>query len=446
MAISRSLSIGSSSLKAHQLKFDIISNNLANLNTIGYKGNRANFEEQFSQLTNQGRSPESVDGIGTGGTNPVAYGLGVKLGSVTQDMSQGTIETTNRPLDMAIQGEGFFMFNLNGQEVYSRAGNISRDRNGYMVDTATGAILQGYSVQKNSDGKTVKINGVNSLASTTGSLNVPNNITSAPKQTENLKMTGNLNTNNEDGTEKVTSINIYDKVGGMHELKLSFVYSEGDPDVATDNGYALTAQLDGNSITLNNDTPSPVSAIAFNNDGTLKDPFTISILKADLETLVPGRFDSDIKLQLADPEQLTSGITNYAASNTVTFTEQDGYKEGDLIDLSIDNKGQIWGSFTNGKSERLGQVALAKFSNNEGLIRTGGNFYRESPNSGIHEVGSAVDIFPSTQIAGGSLEQSNVDMTIQFTDLISTQRAYEAAARTITLSDQILQETTNLKR
>ncbi|GAB1372938.1 hypothetical protein MASR1M45_30020 [Candidatus Kapaibacterium sp.] len=180
MAISRSLSIGSSSLRAHQLKFDVISNNLANLNTIGYKGNRANFEEQFYQVLSQGRSPESVDGIGTGGTNPLQFGLGVKLGSITQDMAQGTIEATNRPLDMAIQGDGFFLYNLNGQSMYSRAGNVSRDKNGFLVDSSTGAILQGYPVKADANGIVSKTNGVNDLLGTVGNLNIPTNIISAP--------------------------------------------------------------------------------------------------------------------------------------------------------------------------------------------------------------------------------------------------------------------------
>ena len=117
-----------------------------------------------------------------------------------------------------------------------------------------------------------------------------------------------------------------------------------------------------------------------------------------------------------------------------------------MTDLSVDEKGQIWGAFSNGKSERMGQVVVAKFTNQEGLVRDGGNFYKDSPNSGLPNIGTAGDIFPSTKIAGSSLEQSNVDMTVEFTNMITAQRAYEAAARTITLTDQILGETTSLKR
>lgn len=462
MAISRSLSVGASSLRAHQMKFDTISNNLANLNTIGFKGNRANFEEQFYQVSNQGRAPESKDGIGTGGSNPLQFGLGVKFGSITQDMSQGTIESTNRPLDMAIQGDGFFMYNMNGQQMYSRAGNVSRDKNGFLVDSSTGAILQGYSIQANADGTVTKINGLNPLQGTIGNLNIPNNVSSSPNQTTTVKMTGNLNANNPDGTEKVTTMSIYDNVGGVHELKFTFKFVAGDSAATppTSDSYDLKAEMDGVNVILNDGeaTPTTISNLTFGNDGIInpivagpppKYNLSIEVDPADTSdtaNALRARFSTQPIVQLANPDQVTSGLTNYSAPNTATFTEQDGYQAGSLIDLTVDNKGQIWGSFTNGKSERLGQVALAKFTNNEGLVRNGGNFYRESPNSGTPNIGTAVDIFPSTQIAGSSLEQSNVDMTVQFTDMISTQRAYEAAARTITLSDQLLQETTNLKR
>jgi flagellar hook protein FlgE len=283
-------------------------------------------------------------------------------------------------------------------------------------------------------------------------------------------MSGNLNANNTDGAEKITTMTIYDNKGSAHELKLKFAFVAGDSTATppTSDSYNLTGSLDGINLILNQNDGDPtatppvagtaLSSLSFASDGSLNpvtagpppaynlsfevDPADVT----DAANVLRGNFPTAPVVQLADPNQVTTGLTNYAGSNSVTFTEQDGFQKGDLIDMSVDGKGQIWGAFTNGKSERLGQVTLAKFTNNEGLVRNGSNFYRESPNSGVPNTGTAVDIFPSTQIAGGSLEQSNVDMTTQFTDMISTQRAYEAAARTITLSDQLLQETTNLKR
>ena len=137
-------------------------------------------------------------------------------------MSQGIIEATNRPLDMAIQGEGFFMYNLNGQELYSRAGNVSKDKYGFLVDSSTGAILQGYPVQTDENGAQVKVNGLNALQSTIGNLQIQNNIVSPPKQTELVKMSGNLDVNNPDLASKITTMTIVDNAGSAHELKLNF--------------------------------------------------------------------------------------------------------------------------------------------------------------------------------------------------------------------------------
>jgi len=440
MGLTRSLTVGASSLRANQQRLDVISNNLSNLNTIGYKSNRANFEEQFNQVVMHGKNPDVSGSVGYGGINPMQFGLGVKLGSITQDMSQGILETTNRPLDMAIQGDGFFVFNQNGEQKFSRAGNISRDRDGFLVDTGTGAYMQGYNVEMDANGNIVKSStGINNLTGTTANLQITDDMISPPNQTQTIRLTGNLNSGNTEGTEKKTSITIFDNVGGTHDLKFAF------NKTANPNEYNLTADIDGNALTLSS------SQVLFNNDGTLNTPLSLSVTADSLNTAIGNTiFDAttpkDLTITLADPNQITSGLTGFAAGNTVSFISQDGYKAGSLIDMSVDSKGQLWGAFTNGISERIGQVVLAKFTNQEGMIRDGGNFYSASPNSGLPNIGTAGDIFPSTKVAGNTLEQSNVDMTVEFTNLISTQRAYEAAARTITISDQILGETTILKR
>ncbi len=440
MGLTRSLSTGASSLRANQQRFDVISNNLANTNTIGYKSNRANFEEQFNQIAKYGKAPDSVGGNGIGGINPIQFGLGVKMGSITQDMSQGTIETTNRPLDMAMQGDGFFVYNMNGKELYSRAGNVSRDAEGFLIDTGTGAYLQGYNAETDNSGAIIKdANGLNNLTGMKQNLQIPDSVISAPKQTETAALKGNLNSGNAENTTKKTGIKIFDGVGGSHDLRITFTKT------ANPNEYSIAGDINGNAVNLNNST------LTFNNDGTLNTPLSLAITAADLNTAVGTPvFDAttpkDITITLAEANKLTAGLTSYSASNTATFIEQDGYQSGSLLDMNVDTKGQVWGAFTNGVTERLGQVVVAKFTNQEGLTRTGGNFYSQTPNSGLAVVGTAGDMFPSTKIAGNSLEMSNVDMTIQFTEMISTQRAFEAASRTITISDQLLAETTMLKR
>jgi flagellar hook protein FlgE len=438
MGISRSLSIGTSSLRANQQRFDVISNNLANTNTVGYKTNRATFEEQLNQIYSRGHSTNQSGGVGTGGINPVQFGLGVKLGSIQQNMQQGTIETTDRPLDLALQGDGFFVYNNNGVQEYSRAGAISKDVNGFFVDSSTGSFLQGYNVQVDATGMPVKdSSGNNILSGKLSNLQISNDVISPPNQTQNVSLSGNLNSAMNVGDTRSTSINIFDNIGGVHTLEVVFTKSQNA------NEYTLSGTLDGNNITL------PSSTVKFNADGTLNSPLTLTLQSSALNTLLGNQsFDKNknINLQLAPSNQLTSGLTQYSMPNTATFSTQDGYQKGNLQDLSVDKQGYIWGAFSNGKSEIMGQVAFAKFPNQEALVRSGDNMYVSSPNSGDAKIG-AVDTFGNTTyVISNALEQSNVDITTQFTDMISTQRAFEAASRTITVTDGMLQELNSLKR
>lgn len=440
MAITRSLGIGASSLRAHQQKFDVISNNLANLNTIGFKSNNVNFQDFLYQTQNYGKNPDAEGTSTTGGRNPIQYGLGVQVGSVTQDMSQGILETTNRPLDLSLQGDGFFVYEKNGQQLFSRAGALSVDENGNIVDSSTGAHIQGYNVDTDANGRVIKdSNGVNVLNGIQENLNLNENTISSPRQTEEISFAGNLKSTNEDGFEKKTSIKIFDNQGSTHDLQLTFTKT------ANPNEYTLTGSINDVAVTLSETT------LTFNNDGTLQTPTSAGITAADLNTAIgTTAFDEttpkDLTINFADPNNLTSGLTSYATNNSATINTQDGFGAGSLVGMEVDEKGMIWGSFSNGQAEVLGQVLVAKFTNQDGLLRDGSNFFRVSPNSGIPNIGTAGEVFPSTKVAGYTLEQSNVDMTKQFTDMISTQRAYEAAARTITVSDQILGETTVLKR
>ena len=183
MGLSRSLSTGTSAIRANQQRFDVISDNIANVSTYGFKSSRANFSEQFSQVYTLGSSPDTASGVG--GTNPVQYGLGVKVGSVSVNTKQGNLETTERPLDLALQGDGYFIYNVNGQEMYSRAGTLTKDDSGNIVDSSTGAILQGYNVETDSSGNIVKdSNGVNVLKRTKADLNISPNVVSPPGQTK----------------------------------------------------------------------------------------------------------------------------------------------------------------------------------------------------------------------------------------------------------------------
>ncbi len=441
MSLTRSLATGASSLRAHQQRFDVISNNLANVNTIGFKSGRATFQDFLSQTAKYASSPDNEGGTGIGGVNPLQFGLGVKVGAVQRDMSQGMVESTNRPLDLALNGGGFFVYNLNGRQVYSRAGAITRDKEGAFVDSSTGAFVQGYNIEKDANGKIVRdSNGNNILNRKIENVGVSSNVISPPSQTQNVSVTGNLNAATPEGDERKTSINIFDNSGGSRSLSLTFTKT------ANPNEFTISGEIEGVAVNLSDTT------ITFNNDGTLQTPLAVSISTADLNTALASQvFDETapkdtINIELANSGSLLSGLTQFAADNTATMLEQDGYQSGDLLNLSVDQEGKIWGAFTNGQAEILGQVAIAKFTNPEGLNNEGNNFFSISPNSGLANVGTAGENFPSTKIISSALEQSNVDITTQFTDMISTQRAFEAAARTITVSDQLLGETNLLKR
>jgi flagellar hook protein FlgE len=442
MGLGRSLTIGKSALKSNQVKFDVISNNIANTSTIGFKNTKTNFSEQFSQIYNYGKSSDNEAGIGVGGMNPYQLGTGIKVSSITTDLSQGVIETTNRPLDLALQGSGYFIYNMNGKEVYSRAGALNQDTEGNLVDSGTGAFLRGYNVETDANGKTVKDNsGNNVLSRSVDNVQISPNTVSSPKQTETVKVGGNLNANSPDGTTRQTSINIYDDLGGSRTLNFTFTKTD------TANEYTIDISIDGNALTLANNT------LTFNTDGTLQQPANIALTAVELNAALGGAivFDEttpkNLNIVLADPNNLISdSLTQFAGPNTATAKQQDGYKTGDLLGMNVDAEGKIWGSFTNGQSEILGQVLIAKFANPEGLIRDGNNFLIQSANSGSPNIGTAGESFIGTSVVGMALEQSNVELTDEFTEMITTQRAFEAASRTILVTDQMLALITMLKR
>lgn len=440
MGLSRSLSTGTSSLRAHQKKFDVIANNLANASTVGYKSNRVTFADQFSQTSTLGQKPDS-SGASTGGLNPIQYGLGVKVGAVQRNMDQGLIEVTGRPLDMAINGNGFFIYKADGQTKYSRAGAVVRDSNGYLVDAGSGSHLQGYNISYGPSGKPVKdSDGGNILDRSLSNLRIQPGFLSTPRQTSKIALNGNLNAQMETGEQRVTSINIFDKTGAPRELSLTF------EKTATPNEYTLTGGIEGNAVTLS------ATTVTFNQDGSIDTPTDLTITAADLNAVLGGDlFDettpTDLEISLVDSDgNAFGGLTQYSSSSNATIQSQNGYEAGELLNLQVSPRGELVGTFTNGQSEVIGQVAISKFTNPEGLITSGGNFFEASPNAGTPNIGTAGETFPSSTIAGSALEQSNVDLTVEFTEMISTQRAFEAASRTVTVGDQMLAEINQLKR
>lgn len=434
----RSLSTAQSSLRAHRQRIDVIANNVANVNTIGYKASRARFTDFFAQRLSLG-----TVGVGAvGGVDPLQIGTGVRLAAIVADMSQGTLTVTERPLDVALQGEGFFVVQLNGQQRYTRAGSLTLDALGRLVDTATGALVQGYPLLLDVTGRPVRDStGGFVLSRRVEALRIPPQLRSPARQTERVRLAGNLSAEMAEGESLATSVLVYDLRGVTHVLRLEF------RKTATPNQFELRLSVDGQAVTL----PAEASGVRFRSDGTLESPLSVSISAAELNTALGAStpvFDPTkaLTLELAPESTLLAGITHVAGQSTLTAVEQDGYGAGELVDLRIDATGKILGSFTNGRTELLGQLVIAKFANPGGLLREGDALFAPSPNSGAPILGTAGELFPSTRILGGALEEANVDLGEEFTELIATQRAFEAAARMVTVSDQILAELNTLKR
>jgi len=326
--------------------------------------------------------------------------------------------------------------------------------------------VQGYNVASDENGIVQRTSdGKNILDRTLSNINIPYNTVSLPRQSQELTLRGNLNAEavpGYDSTRK-TSMTIYDQSGAARTLSFTFQKTD-NPDE-----WLFGVELDGialagtqGDIYLHPNDPTitlpAFGVINFNPDGTLNSitppnpnparPFTLlfpagTFLDANGNV---DKFPSDMYVQLAAPNNLSQGLKQYSADSNANFESQDGFTLGELENMEVDSLGRILGEFTNGQTEVLGQIAMARFANNEGLTRTGSNYYSQAPNSGDPVIGTAVDIFHTTYMVGRSLEMSNVDLTAQFTDMISTQRAFEAASRTVTVSDTLLQEINQLKR
>ncbi len=407
----RSLFAGVSGLRNHQVRMDVIGNNIANVNTVGFKAGRVTFEEAFAQLV---RGP-GAGNQATGGTNPMQVGLGMNIGSIDMLFGQGNFENTGRTTDLAIQGDSFFVVNDGSQNFYTRAGNFNLDNQGRLV-APNGYIVQGRQ----------SVDGV--LTDTVGNLILPFGQRAAARATEMVDMTGNLDASAAIDDTRETTIAVFDEQGGRHELTVTFTKT------ATNTwDFAITTP---NGTVNGGDT----GTLTFNDDGTLVGPEDI-----DFE-FTPTDFGASqtITVDFGTADTI-DGLSQFSAASTAVLSEQDGYSMGDLQQISIDQFGIIAGAFTNGTTLVLGQVALADFNNPSGLFRAGDNMYTPSNNSGTAVINYAGEGSQSV-VASGALEMSNVDLAQEFTNMITAQRGFQSNARVITTSDEMLQELVSLKR
>jgi flagellar hook protein FlgE len=387
----RSLYSGISGLRSHQTMLDVTGNNIANVNTAGFKSSTTQFQDTLSQITQGAGGPQT----GIGGTNPAQIGLGVQVAGISTNFAQGSAQATGKATDLMISGDGFFVTRLGNDTVYTRSGAFDFDADGRLV-SSDGKIVQGYSAT----------NGVINDGGALGDITLPLNAAAPATATSSATVGGNLPSESAVGDKIVRDTKVFDANGLERTLTLTFTRTTAGWDAsATDGNGGATASL----------------------------------------AFADGKQTGAASLNLNGVTVDLSGVTGFAALNTTSITEQNGRAAGTLQGFSLSKDGTLMGQFSNGSTVGLGRVVLATFTNPGGLEKEGNSGYRATANSGAATVGAPGS--PGVgSLASGSLEMSNVDLSQEFTNLIVAQRGFQANARIITTSDEVLQELTNLKR
>lgn len=408
-----------SGLNAASNALNVVGNNIANANTIGFRGGQITFADVYAN-----RYGARLNGAG----NSMQIGTGVHTGAIHTDLSQGNLVESSSPLHAAIQGNGFFIVkNADGTSGYTRAGDFTVDNKGFLV-SSNGGHVQGF---QGVDGKIPAVAAITSLQ-------IPIGQVLKPKTTTEGKLRMNLDSSAATDSEFHAPMDVYDSLGGKHHLDMKFTKQ-------ADGSFLMEATVDDNDAQMDVDgggpSATPVS-FTFDSDGKLLTPATSLAIVPDQTKLGTATLASiDIKLYelLPDGTNGEPNVTSFAKASAVATTEQDGYAAGDLNGAAVDQDGNIFGIYTNGESRIIGQYALASFNSAEGLGRLGGNMLAETTASGQPTIGTA-NTGGRGSIAGGYLEQSNVNITDQFVDLIQAQRGFQANSRVITTLNQTFQD------
>ncbi|ACL70430.1 flagellar hook protein FlgE, epsilon proteobacterial [Halothermothrix orenii H 168] len=517
----RSMYAGVSGLKAHQTRMDVIGNNIANVNTVGYKSSSVTFKEMLSQTLRGAKAPQG----GRGGVNPMQVGLGVGVGSITVDHTQGNLQPTGVTTDLAIQGNGYFVVNNGQKNLFTRAGRLNLDDNGYLVNVSNGFVIQGWmadistgTINSGQDPENIHITDEYSIMNA--------------RATGNATISGNLDSQF-GGTREIT-VDVLDSLGEMHTVTLSFTkrvpeltttiggwdlnFRATEPDInlnnltidflADDDSQINASYNSGtNTVTVaadwdNSSTNAPADLEAIEN--AINDALNANgLASVDITATTTGAmtdFDGAGAITLSNPPSNTwdwnlvdvtdANLPASPASGTITFNpdgtinsgsngsiafdptngaatgqtinldfsaltqlaegfdfkiNSDGYETGALEGFTIDDGGVITGSYSNGLVRPIGQIAIAYFVNPSGLMKEGETLFSPSENSGDPQIGEAGS-GGRGKISVGNLEMSNVDLAEQFTDMITTQRGFQANSKIITTTDQMLQDLVNLKR
>ena len=411
-----SFSTALSALAAQSTAIDVVGNNLANLNTPGFKSSSVSFHDLVTQSL----------GAGLGETQ---VGFGVGTPTTMRQFTQGAIQTTGGTMDAAIQGDGFFVVQgANQATEYTRAGNFQVDKNGNMT-TATGESEEGWTM----------VNGVVDTNSPPGNITVPVGTVQPPVTSQNMSFDMNLNAAGVPGTSTgtfATSVTIYDSLGNSHIVTATFTE---DPTTAGQWNYSIGVP----DADVNNPPATPLAgSITFDSNGKLTTPAaTDPSPQLQITGLADGASDMNVNWNLYNGS--TPRLTQYAQPSSTAAVTQDGSPAAQLVHVAVANGGQILAEYSNGQQTVVGQLAMATIRNPESMIAVGNNNYQLSALSALPAVG-----LPSTggrgTVQGGAVESSNVDIATEFTSLIVYQRGYEASSKVINAVDNLSQTTINL--
>lgn len=402
-----------SGLNADSTAINIIGNDLANLNTTGYKGNDVLFEDLLSQS------------IGTGG-NPDQVGLGVGQATAVPQYTQGSLQNTNGPTDAAIEGEGFFVVNdANNQTLYTRDGSFQVNASGQLV-TASGDAVQGWSA----------VDGAINTNDPVGSITVPlgTNIPATPTTTMSLAL--NLNAGSATNATFTAPIQVYDSEGTSHTLTATFTN-------AGSNSWTYAVTIPATDLQAGGTTSVATGTMTFDSNGNLlTPPASAGPQTVSITGLADNASDMTINWNLYNSAG-NGTITQYAEASGLSGTTQNGSVAGQISNVSLQNGGLLVANYSNGQNVTVAQLALASISNPDSLLSIGNNDLQASTTTATPAIGAA-NSGSRGQIIAGALESSTVNMSQEFVNLLSFQNSYQANSRVITTADQLLQETINL--
>jgi flagellar hook protein FlgE len=413
----RSMFSAISGLKSNQTYLDIIGNNIANVNTTGFKANRATFAETLWQTSRSATGPQ----VAAGGVNPVQVGLGSALVGADAVFAQGDLRSTGKLSDLAVDGNGFFILQDGTRQVYTRDGAFDVGADGVLQNPANGMRVMGWTA----DPTTGAIDTTGPLATIT----IPLGERTPAAATTTASFSGNLDSRVAAGTTVHSSIEVYDSLGAPHSIQFTFTRAAG----ASTWDWTAAASADDTAF---QNTALGSGQLVFDTAGELTTGTTGTLTLS--YTAANGAAAGSTSVDF-------TRMTQVAENSLVSPFERDGSEPGMFVGFAIDQTGTVIATFSNGSIKPLAQIALADFKNPAGLMRGGENVFELTANSGDPMVGVA-----GTQglgsINAGYLEMSNVDLAQQFTNMIIASRGFQANSRLISTADELLQELVNLRR